>query len=71
MTESETRRIFEKLDAIGTDVAVVKSQMPGVQQRAEDHEQRIRSLEARLWAAVGVVTLLTFAIPIALNLFIP
>lgn len=70
MTESETARIFEKLDAISTDVAVVKSQMPEVRQRAEDHESRIRSLEARLWAAVGVVTLLTFAIPIALNVFL-
>lgn len=66
MTETTTR-IFEKLDKISEDVAVVKSQMGDMKPRLDEHDRRLRSIDTRLWAGVGAVTLLAFAIPIVLN----
>ena len=63
-----TERIFDKLDEIGTDLAVVKSKLPTITDQALDHEKRLRSLEARLWYAVGAVGLIVVAQPIILRL---
>lgn len=60
----DTGRIFEKLDEIGTDLAVVKSKMPDMNAHLNDHEKRIRSLESRLWYAMGAIGLLAFVVPL-------
>lgn len=75
MTDSDARAIFDKLDSINAGlsdvaakVAVLTSQMPDVRGRAEDHERRIRAMEARMWAMGGVLAFLVFAVPLAINL---
>lgn len=78
MADSDTDRIFAKLDEIGkavtstqVDVAVLSSQMPVANSRLDEFALRIRSLENRLWSAVGALGLLAFAIPIALKFLLP
>ncbi len=71
MSEEAEARIFEKLETIGTDVAVIKSQLNPLVAQLADHEKRLRSIEARVWSAVGVLGLLTFAIPIVFRVLFP
>lgn len=65
-----TERIFSKLEEIGTDLAVVKSKLPPISEQAFDHEKRLRSLEERLWYAIGGVALLAFVVPFVTSYFL-
>lgn len=67
VSDSDSSRIFEKLDAIGNDVAVLKSQIPSVGSQLADHESRLRSLEARLWYAIGAVGFIALAAPLVIS----
>lgn len=66
---TQNERVIEKLDEIGTAVAVIKSQLPTITQVATDHEARLRSLEARLWYAMGAIGLLAFVVPLITSYF--
>ena len=70
MGETNEQRILDKLDQIGAGVTVLQTQMPAAQKRSDDHEERLRALEFRVWVAFGVVLVLSFAVPIAMS-FIP
>ena len=67
LNSGDSDRIFSKLDAIGKSMAVLEMQMPAASIRLEDHEQRLRSMEARLWTSVGALVLLAFAVPLVIN----
>lgn len=43
-------------------------EMQSLLDRISDHEIRLRSLELRVWALLGVFTFLAFAVPIVLRL---
>lgn len=64
-------RIYDKLDEIGQDVAVVKSQLPPLGSRLDDHEKRLRSLEARVWYAFGAVAVVALVAPLVVQWFAP
>lgn len=70
-----TDRVLDKLDELsdaqsrqGEDVAVIKSSLPGLSTQLLDHERRLRSLEARLWYALGALALIAFALPVVIKL---
>jgi len=67
LSSDDSIRIFNKLDAIGKSMAVLEMQMPATTIRLEDHEQRLRSMEVRLWMSVGALVLLAFAVPLVIN----
>jgi len=60
-------QVLDKLEKVGTDVAVIKDRLPTIAQQLSDHERRLRSLEARTWYAFGGLALLAFGIPLALK----
>lgn len=69
-------RVFEILDEIRidlgtvkTDVAVIKSSSHA--DRLNDHEKRIRNVESRMWAAVGIAGLLAAVSPYLSRILIP
>jgi hypothetical protein len=64
---TQNEAILQKLGEIGEDLAVVKSKLPDMAAQSQDHEKRIRSLEARLWYATGVLGLLAIAIPLVVE----
>lgn len=47
------------LTELRTDVAVIKAGLNDI----ADHERRIRALESRMWAAIGVFGLIAAASP--------
>lgn len=51
--------VHNKLTAVATDVAVIKNQLVDL----ADHEHRIRALEKRMWAALGIAGLIAAASP--------
>jgi len=66
-----TDRVLNKLDELSAaqsrqseDIAVIKTSLPNFSQQLGDHEKRLRSVEARLWYATGVVGLLAVAAPL-------
>jgi quinol-cytochrome oxidoreductase complex cytochrome b subunit len=62
-----TGQVLDKLNEVGTDVAVIKDRLPTIAQQLSDHERRLRSLEARTWYAFGGLALLAFGIPVVLK----
>lgn len=62
MTQND--RVLDKLEEISSDLAVVKSKLPDMAASLNDHEKRIRSMEARLWYATGVVGFIAIAAPV-------
>jgi len=59
------KRIFDKLETISTDVAttatsiaVVEAKLPAMHDRGVGLDKRLRSVEARIWYAMGAVGLL-------------
>ena len=62
-----TERVLEKLDDLGTDVAVIKSSLPNLTQQIADHERRLRSLEARTWYGLGAVGIVAFVVPVVIR----
>ena len=63
MTETPDRpslgKVYDAINTVATDVAVIKDRLVDL----ADHERRIRSLEQRMWAAIGIFGLIAAASP--------
>lgn len=63
--------VYDKVQTLATAVAVLTEKLPSQSSQLSDHEKRIRSLETRMWVAVGAFGLLSFASPYLSKIFIP
>ena len=57
------RDIYQEVQRQGRLLEKIANSLPDSEAKIEDHENRIRSLERRMWQAVGIFGLLAAASP--------
>lgn len=57
--ENQLPSISDKLDDLEKDVST----------RLDDHEQRLRKVEMRMWQAIGILSFAFAILPMLINLF--
>jgi hypothetical protein len=64
MTGAEVtiREIYDKVQEISTKMDVLATRFHAGEQKAEDHESRIRALERRVWVATGSSAMLAWGV---------
>ncbi|MBX3094300.1 MAG: hypothetical protein KF680_07180 [Cryobacterium sp.] len=58
-TRPSLSNVYQAINEVKTDVAVIKNELGDL----VDHERRIRTLEQRMWAAIGIFGLLAALSP--------
>ncbi len=69
MSENDTQRIFEKLDKLNKEMAELLATTRYTASASHDHEQRLRTLEAWQWKAIGFAGAIAFLVSIAVAFF--
>jgi len=67
--------VFNQVQQLTNTVTTLTERLPAhteaTDQKLADHERRLRSLETRMWAAVGAFGLIAAVSPYLSRLFIP
>ncbi|WP_350348008.1 hypothetical protein ABIQ69_15420 [Agromyces sp. G08B096] len=50
-------KVYDAINAVKTDVAVIVAQLTMINAGRDDHERRIRALERRSWSFAGVAAI--------------
>ena len=56
MSDSDAQRIFEKLDKLNKELAILASNTTHILNANIDHEKRLRVLEQWQWKVIGIAT---------------
>lgn len=63
--------VYDKVQTLATAVTVLAEKLPSQSTQLADHEKRIRSLETRMWVAVGAFGLIATLSPYLSKLLVP
>lgn len=69
MGERDIVMLNEHLHEIKTGIATIQANTAHMQELADDHECRLRSLEQWQWKAIGIATALSFIASLAVAFF--
>lgn len=68
-------KVYDELRALSNTVTALTERLPthveATETKLKDHERRIRTLETRMWLAVGAFGLIAAASPYLSRMFIP
>ena len=69
MGENDLKEVFQRLNAIETVLAKIEANTSHHITTMVDHEQRLRTLEAWQWKAIGFAGAIAFLVSVAVAFF--